>query len=36
MKCLADLSDSCKLLIRNIHHFIAKNIMKKDYHSSIE
>ena len=36
MKCLADLQDNCKLLIKNIHHFIAKNIMKKDYHSSIE
>lgn len=36
MKCLADLTDSCKLLIKNIHIFIAKNIMKKDYHASIE
>ena len=36
MKCLADLQKSCKLLIKNIHHFIAKNIIKQDYHQSIE
>jgi hypothetical protein len=36
MKSLADLTDSCKPLIKNIHHFVAKNVVKKDYHSSIE
>lgn len=36
MKSLADLSDSCKLLIKNIHHLIARSVQKKDYHSSIE
>ena len=36
MKCLAELQKPCKGLIKNIHHFIAKNIMKKDYHPSIE
>ena len=36
MKSLADLTVSCKKLIRNIHLFIAKNTQKKDYHSSIE
>ena len=36
MKFLAELTESCKLLIKNIHIFIAKNIMKKDYHPSIE
>jgi hypothetical protein len=36
MKSLADMTDSCKLLIRNIHLLIAKQLMKKDYHTSIE
>mmetsp|Transcript_16496 Transcript_16496/g.25481 ORF Transcript_16496/g.25481 Transcript_16496/m.25481 type:complete len:164 (-) Transcript_16496:5695-6186(-) len=36
MKALADSTETCKLLIKNIHLFAAKNIIKKDYHASIE
>ena len=36
MKSLAEIPETSKLLIKNMHNFIASNIMKNDYHSSIE